>query len=542
MPGLRRRRRRCALAVVAAVLVASCSGSDDPGVERSADGSSSTPPTDSSTTADEEPSTTSASIATADPVENLRLALPGVDSLDPVAASPASIADVVLADLLYDTLTRVDEAGRAVPGLATFAANADRTVWRFTLTEGATFADGSAITAEDVVYSLQRIVDQGEASLASLRIETIESITAVDPSVVDIALRAPSAVLPEQLSSPLYAVTDDATIAGYLAGGDQTPNASGDYAVTIDQTRKLRLERRQGSGPLQIEIGLFEEEGAALDSFLAEEVDWTLVPADRMGEALAVAGNDGLAPFQGELLLGLDRDVAPLDVDPLRRAISLAIDRRALADAVFGATAAPLAGVLPAGVPGGDGECRGPCGPRPDEARALMAEAFPEGLDRPLRLLVDDSAAQRSVAGVIEEQLGAVGIAIEVDSLEAATYQQLIASGQQQLFLFGWVGVARTPASYLPPLFSSSSPDNVVDFADDAIDLQLAAATAQPIATERAKAWRDIETAILERVPVVPLVQFRTVAASRPTVTGIVLGADGTIDVSAVAIAAADGD
>ncbi len=514
-------------------LAAACS--DDDAAERSGDASTTTAPTDVA------PTTTDGAVTASEPVELLRLAVPGVQSLDPVAASPASIADLVLADLLYDTLTRVDDAGRAVPGLATFAANADRTIWRFTLLDGVTFADGSPITADDVAFSLQRVLDQGERSLAALRVETIDSITAAAPNIVDIALRAPSAVLPETLSSPMYAITDDVTIDAYLAGGDQTPNGSGDFTVRIEQARRMVLERRRGSGPSTVVVEIFEDEDTALEAFLAAEVDWTVVPADRLGEALDASEPSGLAAFQAALFLGIDAGVAPMENDSLRRAIALTIDRTALADAVFGPTAAPLAGIIPAGVPGGDGGCRGPCGPEVGEATRLSKEAFPEGQDRPLRLLVDDSAAQIAVGGVLEKQLEAAGVDVEVDSLEVETYQQLIAGGQQQMFVFGWVGVARTPASYLAPLFSSGSPDNVTGFADEAVDLELAAATAEPIATVRARAWRDIETKILERVPVVPLVQFRTVAAARRGITGIRLAADGSIDLAGVAITAAKG-
>lgn len=531
MVGLRRRRRLCGTLCLIAALAAACSG----------DGTDTQPSDDATTTAapvDGDGTTSGADPGVSAPVELLRLGLPGVQSLDPVAASPAAVTDLVLADLLYDTLTEVDDAGRAVPGLATFAANADRTVWRFTLLDGVAFADGSPVTADDVVYSLQRVLDQGEESLAALRIETIDSITAAGPNVVDIALRAPSAVLPEAIASPMYAITDAETVQRYLAGGDQTPNASGEFTVRIEQARRMVLDRRQGSGPATVTIDLFEDETAALDAFLVGDVDWTVVPADRLGEALDESEPSGLAVFQAELFLGIDAGVAPMESAALRRAVALAIDRTTLADAVFGPTAAPLGGIVPAGVPGGDGTCRGPCGPDLEEASRLVQEAFPDGQDRPLRLLVDDSAAQITAGGVIEEQLDAAGIDVEVDSLEVETYQQLIAGGQQQMFVFGWVGVSRTPASFLAPLFSSGSPDNITGFVDEAIDLELAAATAQPIATVRARAWREVETKILERVPVVPLVQFRTVATARRGVSGIRVAADGSVDLSNVAIAA----
>lgn len=524
-----------AAALAAAAAAAACSSGDDDGqVERSDDGVTSSPTTASDATSS--PSEPARRDVDPSRAEVVRLAIPGVRSLDPVAASPASVSELVLADLLYDTLTEIDDDGLPVPGLATFAANADRTVWRFTLTGEPTFADGTPISAEDVVYSLQRIVDQGESSLAGLRLDGVTSIAAAGPGLIDITLDAPSSVLPELLASPAYAVTDAETMTPFLAGGDQTPNTSGDHAASIEEGRSLVLERRRGSGPARVEIDLVESVDAALDAFLAGDVDWAIVPPDRLGEALEIGDVADLSEFQATLLLGLDAGVAPLGRPGLRKAIALAIDRTALADAVFGATAASLRGVVPDGVPGAANECRSPCGRQRDEARALVSQEFPDGQVPTLRLLVDDSPAQTGAAGVIAEQLGDVGIPVEVTSLEARPYQQLIAGGQQQLFLFGWLGVVRSPASFLPSLLASASPDNVTGFSDPGVDDLLARAQREPVPAVRARLWREVEARALEQVPIVPLVQFRTVAVSRPGVQGIEVAVDGSIDLSGVTV------
>lgn len=533
----RRRAPRGPLATIALglVLVFACTSSGGE-TERSADqrAASTTPPSGDGavpTDSSGEPSTNVGDDAT------LRVGLHGIQSFDPASASPASVSDLVLMDLLYDTLSVIDESGVAQPDLATFSANADQTVWRFELDPSATFADGTPVTADDVSFSLDRVLAGGSGSLAALRLDRIASVLVAGPTTIDIEMTQPSAVLPELLSSPLYGITSRAAIERALGGGEPAPNASGDYEATFDGAEQVVLDRRSGDGPGTITVGLYPDEGAALDAFLADELDWTTAPPGRIAEASEVVGAGGLVPFHGGLMLGADAAVPPLDAPGLRRAVALGIDRRALVDTVFGPTAEPALGVIPAGVAGSEGgECRGVCGPALDEARALVDAAFPEGQDQPLRLLVDDSESMRGVGAAIERQLGQIGLQVEVVPQDVQTYETLIAAGQQQLFVFGWLGVARTPASHLPPLFDSASPDNVTGLADDGIDTILRATVQEPIASVRATAWRSVEVAILERVPVVPLVQFRTTGVVNPRVSGFVVRADGSLDLSDVAI------
>lgn len=536
MPIGRSRRGPLLALVVALGLTLGCSTSGDP-VERAADASTST---DLPASASETTSTAGDSTTPPEPdadAPTLRIGLAGIDSFDPVAASPAAVAQIVLADLLYDTLAVIDDAGVAQPSLASFSANADQTVWRFELDQGATFADGSAVTADDVAFSLERVLAGGRGSLPAIRLERVAGISISGTSTVDIALTEPSAVLPELLASPLYAVTARDAIERASGGGDPTPNASGDYVATFDGGDQVLLERRSGEGPAQIQVDFFDDEDAALDAFLDGAVDWTVAPADRVGEASDLAGAAGLVPFHGGLMLGVDSAVAPLDDAGLRRAIALAIDRQAVVDTVFGPTAQPARGVIPAGVTGGVGDaCRGVCGPSRGEAEDLVAAALPDGQTQPIRLLVDDSDSMQGVAGVLERQLTAVGLEIEVVSLPVETYEGLIATGQQQLFVYGWLGVARSPSSLLPALFDSASPDNVSGLADANVDAALRAARVEPIASVRAAAWRDVEVAILEQVPVVPLLQFRTTGVVSPRVSGFVVRADGSVDLDEVTI------
>lgn len=509
-----------------ALVVGACSSDDDSDVERAEEPSTTTVP---SATGGDDGSSEDGEDAEAGG-DVLRLGLAGPMTLDPAAISPASVSSMILVDLVHDTLTEVDEEGRAHPGLADFVPNEDRTVWRFTVREGVTFGDGEAVTADDVVTSLDRVRSQGGGSLAAIALEDVTAITAVDPRTVEVRLSAPSALLPEVLASPLYGILD----------GDLLPtsvgaplNPSGVHDVEVVAPDRIRLERRRGKGPTTIELRLFPDDARAYDAMSAGELDWSPVPVDRLGDAGNAFGLGGLVPFHATVLLGVNPTAEPLVRPQLRQAISLAVDRATLTEAVFGPTAQPLQGLVPAGVPGAAGECIGLCGPDVARARQLVAEAFPGGEPPPVRLLIDDSATHQAIAGVLTEQLGEAGVELAPASLEPAAYEDGLASRQQQLFLYSTLGVGLTPATHLLA-WQSSSPDNLASYGQDLVDLAVAAARDEPDLAARLARWREIETVVLGDVPVVPLAQLRTVAVVRERVRGLQVRADGSIVVSGV--------
>lgn len=527
LAGARRSRRSLLVALVAAAsLVAACSSDGD--VER----------------AEAEPTTTEAPATSGtdgpggadDPPPSddvLRLGLSGVQTLDPAVISPASVSSMMLVDLLHDTLTRLDADGVPQTGLARFTPNEDLTVWRFELTEEATFADGRAIDADDVVNSLDRIRGLGGQSLAAIGLEDVQSVVAVEPRAVEITLAAPSAVLPELLASPLYGILDRNVAPGAVGA---PINPSGEHTAAADGPGRLVLERRRGQGPSVIDVRLYADDDAAYDAFAAGGLDWAPVPVDRLGDAEEQVGLDGLVPFHASVLLGVNPSIEPTNQPGLRRAVALAVDRQVLSDAVFGATARPMRGLIPRGVPGAAEPCVDPCGPDVAAARWVLAETYPESEPPPLRLLTDRTSTHEAIAGILEDQLGAVGLTLAVNSSDEATYTELLGSGQQQLFLYSALGVGRSATSHLLP-WASGSPDNTTGYANEGVDMLLVSALGEPDRELRLQRWREAEALILGDVPVIPIAQLRTVAALRPRVRGLVVHVDGSIDVSGVTFA-----
>jgi ABC-type transport system substrate-binding protein len=524
--------RTAAALLLAAAGLAGCTG-DDGGSDGNADGTTTTAPP-------------------AEIVEGgtIHLGLAGPVVADPVDANLASPSDLMVLDLLHDGLTRLDADGEPVPALATsWRSNASLTAWRFTLDPDAAFAGDRAITAADVIASLERVAKAGDTSLAALRLETIvgfrdfvsgasehiAGLTAPDPRTVRVALATPLSVLPTILASPVYGVVDAASLEG-ADGQLDLVSLSGTWLVAAADDDTVSLKRREGADTHVEGVTLrsYEDADAAYDGFDDGEVDWALVPLDRYGDAVEDHGDDDFAPFHAELFFGLNVKSPSLGNVELRKAIAAAIDRDAIVDAVYPDLADALRTVVPAGVPGHDPDRCPLCAHDVEQAKAIIAAAFPDGQVPPVRIDFDESPSQEAMARLVAADLQAVGITTELRPQPLEDYKRFVVSGAQELFSFGWIGGYASPDAYLAPLFASRASDNLTGYSAPAVDASLGAARTNPDPVSAAAQWAAAEAQVLAEAVVVPIAQFRTQAVVAERAQAFQHAVDGSVDWSAV--------
>jgi peptide/nickel transport system substrate-binding protein len=150
--------------------------------------------------------------------------------------------------LLFAGLMRHDADDRLVPALAEdFSYDGDRLVYTFRLREGLTFHDGEPLTAEDVKFTLETIMNPDNGSEIASNYEEIESVTAVDARTVEIKLSVPNAAMPDYLVIGILPkhILDgqDVTTAEF----NQKPVGAGPYRLTgWDMGQSITLERFDG--------------------------------------------------------------------------------------------------------------------------------------------------------------------------------------------------------------------------------------------------------------------------------------------------------
>ncbi|RBO51279.1 ABC transporter substrate-binding protein [Rhodovulum sp. BSW8] len=139
------------------------------------------------------------------------------DTLDPAKASLST--DYVRCCAFYNRLTFLDEAGQVQMELAESLETDDAKVWQVNLKSGVTFHDGKTLTAADVVYSLNRHLDDSVGSKANSIAKQMTAITAVDDLTVRIELAAPNADLPTILSLHHFMILAEGTTDFTKANG-----------------------------------------------------------------------------------------------------------------------------------------------------------------------------------------------------------------------------------------------------------------------------------------------------------------------------------
>jgi len=360
---------------------------------------------------------------------NMLIMARAVDStgLDP--HTQTAFASLRMLELVYETLVRTDENLVLEPALAeSWAFSEDGMQLTFNLRQGVTFHDGSPFTSEDVIVSIERILDEETGSATRSNLLSIESMDAPDDYTVVMNLTLPDVPLVAALSSINTAILPSELIT------------EGDPAATVNGTGPFMLESWQpeertilmafadywGDGPYVdgIEIRIVPDESTIMAALRAGEIDFAMLN-DPLIATLPMGGSEAIinrAPDISYHVLQLRAAVEPLDKLEVRQAISCAIDRQQVVDVAAlgeGMVTGPL--TMPAWqVPLDELFCY-----EQDLARAqeLMAEAgLEEGFELPVIVAVAEPPTALSEAQVIQEQLRAINIEVTIESLEFGVY------------------------------------------------------------------------------------------------------------------------
>lgn len=251
---------------------------------------------------------------------------------------------------IFDNLVTRDNDGKIVPQIATAWEYASDTELVLEIREGVTFHDGKPLTPEDVVFSVQRIIDPDFGSPQLGQFNQIASAEVVEGNKVKLTTKAPYPALLAQLVK-LSVVPKHVVEAVGKDGFNAAPVGSGPYAFTAwDKGVSVTLDKNAGYWGEQspFDTVLFRavpDASTRLADLQAGAAD-LVVGLDSDG-ALQIAGNAAVkvlsAPTERVAYLGWNLDKPPFNDSDLRRAASMAIDSQAITDGLLGAGEVPMA-------------------------------------------------------------------------------------------------------------------------------------------------------------------------------------------------------
>lgn len=353
-------------------------------------------------------------------------------NLDPTAGAAAAIDEVVYANV-FEGLTRFGPDGSVNPGLAaSWDISGDGTVYTFRLHPGVTFHDGTALGADDVVFSLDRARAEGSTNAQPALFSNIMAAEAVDDLTVRITLDGPDGAFLFDMA------WGDAVIVAPESADTNTTNPIGTgpfrFANRIEGDR-IELVRNDAywGAPVALERASFRfisDPNAAYAALMAGDVD--AFPNFPAPETLAQFEADPrfsviVGSTEGETILAMNNRQAPLDDIRIRQAIAHAINRQDIIDGAMFGYGTPIGTHFAPHHPDYI-DLTGLSAHDPDAARALLAEAAPGGLT--LRLALPPPAYARRGGEIIAAQLRAVGIETEITNLEWAQWLEQVFRGK----------------------------------------------------------------------------------------------------------------
>ncbi|MBC9881683.1 ABC transporter substrate-binding protein [Bradyrhizobium sp. INPA01-394B] len=444
--------------------------------------------------------------------------------------------EYLVTELLYSNLTRLKPDMTVEPDLAlSWEPNETRTEWTFKLRPGVTFHDGSPLTSEDVVASINAILDPKTASPGRTNVGPIKEVAAIDPLTVKFTLSGAYADLPVALTYLNARIVPAKVIASDLASLSTTANGTGPFKlVSYEPDRKIVVERNAAyydpTRPYldRVELLVYPDRTAEASAMISGEIDLLLTTTPGEYERLVKAsGVKALRTASGQFLnINLGCDQKPFNDVRVRQALALAVDREATVGFVAGGY----------GTPGNDTPLNSAYHfyknipmKKPDIAKAkqLLAEAgYPNGID--LTLIASDRPATRTQLGVaVREMAAAAGFRINVQTMPHATYlDQVWKKGN---FYVGFYNMQPTADGIFNLLYTSNAAWNETHWNNSAFDAVINAARVETDETKRAALYAQAQEMMNAEVPSVISAFFDLLAAQRSYVEGYTLHPRGSV-------------
>ncbi len=474
---------------------------------------------------------------------------------DPPTLDPAHITDSVsaaVANQIFDGLVRFDASGKLIPDIAeTWESDIKGQVWTFHLRPDLRFHNGDLLTAKDVVYSLQRILDpktrseranllkpiKGAQEFYTGKATSVSGIKEVSPTVVEITLKQPNAPFVYILPMCNFSIISKKDIDSHPNDFGQNPAGSGPFVFekwTRNDSIQLKPFAQHYNGEPKLRGILFRiipDEMTRFQEFVAGNIEHTNIPAGKMQEVNGDKTLKALVKFKPAMDMyayAFNCEKPPFkDNIKLRLAINAAINRDAIVENVLEGRGEVMKGYVPPGSWYTNPIATG-FEYNVDHAKKLMTEAgYPNGKGlAPIQLYIDNDSTRKQVSEFVQSDLKKIGVEVEIHSSDWATLLDDIYAGKHMFFQNTWLADYPDPDNWLWTLLSTEqigAPGNIARFSNKEFD-QLTR-DAQKVADQnlRLKLYQKAEDIALAEMPWVPLFVNSPVTLVQPWVNNFEL-------------------
>jgi peptide/nickel transport system substrate-binding protein len=499
-----------------------------------------------------------------------------LESIDPAFAK--NLYNMWTDHMVYNTLVECNEALQIVPSLATrWEVSADGLTYLFYLRNDVFFQDnelfpggkGRKMTATDVVYSFNRLIDPNVASsggwIFNERVAKNDPFKAINDTTLQITLIAPFRPLPEILSMPYCSVVPKEIVEHYGKDFSRHPCGTGPYQFHYwDEGNVLILHKNKNYWETDeqgerlpytdaVQIGFADSKATEFFLFLQGKVDFVNGLDGSFKDLVLTKNGELKKEFQNKIRFEkktyLNTEYIGFLVDSnnvliknspvknvlVRRAINYAIDRKRISTYFKNGMGIPAtSGFIPKGMPGYDSSGRYGYDYNPAKATELLQQAgYPNGKGLgEFAILTPDNWAD--IVNFVATQLQDVGIKAKVEIIQPNILRQQMSRSQAVAFRAQWLADYPDGETYLA-FFNSRfpAPPNYTRFANATFDKWYDESMNAPDSIRR-ELYKRMDSLVMNQAPLVPLFYDQRMHFTQLNVSGFESNPMNLIDVKRV--------
>lgn len=470
---------------------------------------------------------------------------PNPETLDPALNSAVDGGNMLL--FAFDTLLAIDKDNKVIPGAAEkWETSEDGLTWTFYLRSGLKWSDGSDLTAKDFVYSWKRVADPataapyGETVLGMVKgfdeaangNPDALAVSAPDDLTFKVELAHPCGYFDKIAAFGVLSPVNQATIE---ANGDswatkpETYISNGPFYMTewvpgahIIFSKNPYYWNKDAIKLDSIKLLLIEDSNA---SYAAYQNGQAMMIKDvPTAEVPALQGNPEfhVDPLLGTYYIDLNNQLPQFSDARVRKALSLAIDRKYVAETLMQGTYTPASNFVGTGVADWDGSnfMDNANGGKPyidiedhagnlEKAKQLLAEAgYPNGEGFPvINYSINDSGYHKVVAQYLQSAWKELGITVNVNVVEWASFTPMRRAGDYEASRDGWLFDYNDPSNLLE-LMVSTNGNNNAKYNNPKFDEVMAKAASETDPQTRFSLLHQAEDIIMEDAAIIPVAYY----------------------------------
>ena len=493
--------------------------------------------------------------------DSLRLAGPvsGLSTLDPALMrdlQTMSIVRQVFRGLLQFNvnLEPVADLGELIE------QSSDLTSFTFKLRDGASFADGRAMTAQDVIASYTRAVSPliaggaagalaataylgdilGAADVLNGSVDSVVGLREIDSRTLSITLEQPSATFLTRLASVPTSIVDGSQASNGLSTWWQAANATGPFTIAEVTESLIRLEPNAmyvGTVPtLAVSFLLGANASNQLNLFQAGEVDFVTAASGSASTqfedpASSIEAVIERTPLFATSYIALGNSQPPLDDVHIRRALQFLVSQKLVAESTFAGSVEAATGIIPGGMLGR--KWTSSLGQNIERARIELAASKYGRADRvpDLTIYAADIEPVEMLRDLASAELG-----LKIDAIEVRWEDFLSGLAERRFPAYGlyWGADYPDPEAILAMLFHSTGSDNYAGYVNPDFDAILNIARSVADIDGRAALYQEAQDLLIEDAAVIPLYFDVGVTISRPGIEGLTVTPLGILGLESV--------